>query len=623
MGYSAPRGERFSVREGLGCAVLSAALGLALGAWAAPGGLHGELINPDSAMRLVRLRDMLAAGAPLDAVARDGSGAGVVLHWSHLLDSLLLALAAPLAPGLGWERALRCVAICFGPLCMGALGAALAWSVAPITDRGWRLLAPVLAAIAPPLAAYGLPGVVHHHVLLALSAVMVAGWAGRAAAGVQSEGRSAGAWGAAGLWLSPETVPFTLAAFAAIVLAWLVRPGNRGIAAEARDAGTWFLIVIAAALAVDPPRADPFAPEVDRLSTTWLALASACALAGWLAWLAARQGGRAWQTRLVGAAAAMAPLLAWFAVFPAVLLGPGALMPPTEARAFLGAIAEMQPVRDAGEAAQFLATGLLAVALAGLLAWWNRNLVWAWAALCALATVALGAWHVRFAAYPAALGAMALPVALTWLGRAGVRRRAAGPFLARPAMLLLFLAGPLLGAAGPVAPGPAPEIAADATEACARPPSAALLAQAAGQVVLADPGETPDLLYRTSVFTVGSLYHRGIAAYMRLRAAWRSGPADSVPTEVRATGARWVLLCPGLRRSTLVADLPCKTLEDRLRSGVAPPWLEPAGADVAGWRLWRIADPSCSGSLSCAPRPTLPETDGAGARRDNGRQPPP
>jgi hypothetical protein len=584
--YSVPRGATFGLREGFGCAALAVALVLAAGAWGAPGGLSGELVNPDSAMRLVRLREMLAAGAPLDAVARDGSGAGVVLHWSHLLDSLLLAPAAPLAPWLGWDGALRWVAVGFGPLSIGALGAALAWAVAPLAERRWRLLAPVLAATAPPLAAYGMPGVVHHHVLLALCAVMVAGWAGRAGTGLRGAGRTAGAWAAAGVWLSPETVPFTLAGFAAIIITWLARPSEQRVAAEARDAGTWFLLLVAAALAADPSRADPFAPEVDRLSTMWLALAGACAAAGWLVWLAARWEGAARIRALLGAAGAVAPMLAWFAVFPSVLRGPDAVVSPAEAHAFLDMIAEMQPVRSIGEAAQFLATGLLAAGLAALLAWRTRAPAWAWAALCALAAVALGALHVRFATYPAALGAMALPVALTWCSQAAEARHAAGSLvLARPALLFLFLAGPLMGATGSLAPEAA---AAGAASTCAQPPSAALLVPATGEVVLADPGETPDLLYRTGVLTVGSFYHRGIAAYLRAVAAWRVRPANAMPAEMRATGARWVLLCRNGVRSALVAGLPSDTLEDQLRRGEASPWLQPAGQDAAGWALWRV-----------------------------------
>ena len=103
----------------------------------------------------------------------------------------------------------------------------------------------------------------------------------------------------------------------------------------------------------------------------------------------------------------------------------------------------------------------------------------------------------------------------------------------------------------------------------------------------------PELLYRTGILTVGSLYLRNVAAFMRLRAAWRSGPSDAVPEAVRATGATLVLVCThaGVHagRSSLVGDLPPETLLDRLNRGQVPPWLKEVAKDPAsGHVLYRI-----------------------------------
>lgn len=108
---------------------------------------------------------------------------------------------------------------------------------------------------------------------------------------------------------------------------------------------------------------------------------------------------------------------------------------------------------------------------------------------------------------------------------------------------------------------------------------AALLADHAGQIVMTNPGTSPELLYRTHVLTVGSLYHRNVAAFIRLRAAWCSGPSDIVPAAVRATGASLVLFCPSPARSMLVANLPPDTLLDRLNQGHVPLWLQKLSED--------------------------------------------
>ncbi len=72
-----------------------------------PSVLKGSLINPDSYMRLVRLHETLAQHAPAYIVTRDASGAGMLLYWSHLLDSILLLLAAPLMPLMSEQQALH------------------------------------------------------------------------------------------------------------------------------------------------------------------------------------------------------------------------------------------------------------------------------------------------------------------------------------------------------------------------------------------------------------------------------------------------------------------------------------------------------------------------------------
>jgi len=101
----------------------------------------------------------------------------------------------------------------------------------------------------------------------------------------------------------------------------------------------------------------------------------------------------------------------------------------------------------------------------------------------------------------------------------------------------------------------------------------------------------PELLYRTPIRTVGSLYHRNAVAYLRLRDAWDSPPSDTVPAAVRATEAAYILICPS--RAPPPAPGPADTLWDRLRADRSPPWLTRAGsgeatADAAAPVLWRI-----------------------------------
>jgi hypothetical protein len=79
---------------------------------------------------------------------------------------------------------------------------------------------------------------------------------------------------------------------------------------------------------------------------------------------------------------------------------------------------------------------------------------------------------------------------------------------------------------------------------------------------------------------------------MRLRAAWRSLPSDTVPDAVRSTGATLVLYCSSAARSLLVADLPLDTLLDRMNQGLVPSWLHRLDADPhAGYVLYQVLPP--------------------------------
>jgi hypothetical protein len=188
--------------------------------------------------------------------------------------------------------------------------------------------------------------------------------------------------------------------------------------------------------------------------------------------------------------------------------------------------------------------------------------------------VALAAGHVRFAAVPAALAAAILPILIARFSSAVAGWSDASQALLGTSIIAGFVLLPC-GASF----SPAKAAAGEPAPTCALDHIDALLQGHAGQVVLADVNATPELLYRTDILTAGSLYHRNVAAFLRLRAAWRTRPSDTVPAAVSATQASLVLFCPAPLRSVLVADLPPDTLIDQLNHGRVPPWLRILHAD--------------------------------------------
>lgn len=575
---------------------IAAGADIAIGLDAFPAILRGALVNPDTYMRLVRLRDMLAAHRVLDIVARDNGGAGTLLHWSHLIDGVMLLLAAPLSLAVGEATAVHSAALAFGPLAIGWLGLAIAWAVAPLTQPGWRWLAPLLAVLSPGIVGFAVPGEVHHHVPVAAASVMMAGWALRALGRGAAAGYWLGIWAAVGIWLTPESMPFLLAAFGGLGLFWLLHPENPQSGSALRAAGMTFLVLIAAELAVDPPYGGYGVVEIERLSIVYLGLGAAAAAIGWTLFLLDRRRLPPLRRGALGLLATAAALFLWFLAFPNVLAGPDGLLDARDTRLFFGAISDMQPIRTLPDMLYFLSDGAIAAVAAGVIAIRHRSPLWAYAAFCAVLTIALGALHRRFDTYPEIVAAAMLPVIVSLLDD-GERRRPVAAAL-RFAAIALFL---LLPQAGKFALSAAAAGGSDAAPAagaqCDQLSLARLLRPYSGQIVLTDPGDTPAVLYWSRALTVGSLFHRNIDGFLRARAAWRSRPpADQVPAAVGATHAALVLVCPRPRggggaggRSRLVADLPPDTLYDRLAAGRPPLWLTRAGAAApSGYVLYRV-----------------------------------
>jgi hypothetical protein len=577
----------FTAAEAAICFALASALDVLSGLRSLPGLLQGDLLNPDSYMRLVRLRDIVRLGKPVHVVLRDGSGEGTLLHWSHFLDSLLLVLAAPLRLFLDTDAALHGAALVFGPISVGLLGAAAAWVMAPLADRGWRWMAAVLTALAMPVIAYGLPGVAHHHVLLGLVAAMLAGAAGRLAEGERAAGQMLGAWAAGGIWLSPESMPFILMAFGGGGAAWMLRPADPRIGAGMIRAGATFLLLTCLALAVDPPFAGYAAIEIDRISLVHVTLALGAFGVGIVLMALDPAGTAPWLRAGLGALAGAGIVVLWAALFPDLLRGTDGVSAAADISIMNGATEEMQPIGSVMQGVMTLLNGVLALLLLGWLALSRRSLLWAYAALCVAVILVLGFLHIRFTTYAAVAGAITLPVAISECSRLMGRHAPALQSLARVGLLVVALLANRADAAAALLTADAAAPKTSAT--CSKRGLAAMLAPYAGEVVLSDVNDVPELLYRTQVRTVGSLYHRSVANFMRLRAAWRSGPAETVPEAVRTTSATLILACPGAARSMMVADLPENTLMDRLGRREVPPWLREVAADGAsGFVLYRI-----------------------------------
>ena len=584
-----------------GCFVLAAAVEMIASARGLPHVWRGGLTDPDSYMRLVRITQGLKAGHLVNVVQRDDSGAPLVIEWSRLFDAAIVMLAAPLAPFLGWSAALRWAGVATAPLAAGALGAGLAFAAAPLADAVFLWLPPLIAPLLGGIHGFEPLGVIHYHIIMVAAVAIATGWALRAGgsstgvgstgAGSVGAGVAMGIAGGIAIWIMPETMPWVLLGFVGLGWTWMFRPLGRAVAA----AGLAFFATLAGALWLDPPHGGVLVVEIDRLSVVYVGLGAAVAATGlWLAWLDRRVLDPT-RRAIGGAAGAVACFLAWLAVYPTVALGPYALLPAVQRRLFFNQMLETQPAHGMEQVAVLLGPGLfgLGVTLAGVWLMRRRRLacgIWVIATAGALLAAGLTARFIIFMVFPAAIAAGLLPVALAAVSRhfADRPQRASLARIGLVAALLVVPYAVAIGAAA--ADGKLHSPAKPKAASCALRHIAPLLRPAAGQVVLSGYDAVPELLYRTRIIAVGSLYQHGVAAYLRARAAWRApatGPGPSAA--LLATGARFVLFCPDKSGDAIAATAPADALWPRLRAGHPPAWLQPAGAQTAtGWRLYRV-----------------------------------
>ena len=544
-----------------------------------PAVFAGHLDDPDSYMRLERILQGIAQGHLVNRVARDDSGAGVMVEWSKLLDGVLLVLAAPMAIFAGWRQALFAAGAMLGPIGVGLLGLAFAFAAKPFSERKYLWAAPVAAALLPGLQAFALPGMVHYHILLLVLIALTAGLVVRSWRGDPGWAFLAGLAGGAAIWLTPETMPFVLMAFTALLFRWLETP----IGSTLLGCAAGFIDMLIFGFAIDPPEGGYAVMEIDRLSLVYVLLGLLLLAGALVLWRMATWPPR--RRRVCGMALMLALLLGWIALFPKVALGPYGVMGAADRRAFYGAITEQAPAQNLAALAGFLLPGLLALLFSAVKAvqGGNRAWLWAWISVCAAVALCLGVKFVLFVEFPSGLAAALLPVMLTDIG-AWAKNLPWRRWFVQGALLCLMLVVPRLPlAAGPKTSEP------PASPSCDLLHINNLLAPYAGDIVLADVSITPELLYRTGIVTVGSLYQHGVPAFLRLRAAWRSLPGNSEPPSVAATKAQFILFCPIQGRTELVDGLPPDTLWDALEAGKPPLWLTQVAADrQTGWQLFRL-----------------------------------
>jgi hypothetical protein len=616
------------------CFFIPALANLALGAVLHPWSqlLTDQLADPDSWMRLLRIRQGVQTGWLLNTVTGLGIGHPITLEWSRLYDFVLvgltLTIGAPLLLFVQFMTALQIIGLAATPLWSGLFGLGGAYAVRSLVrpERLW--LIGLALAVIPGCFMLNSFGSIQYHEFILVPLVWSIGLTLHAARRGISESNKViwdfklgGLAAAASIWAMPEIWPFVLCIYAA--LAWAAaspygpEPGSRVGVGGVMVWSSWLAVGLMMADLVDPPvghfaalqavsltQAPPDqwrAVQVDRLSFLYVVM-------GALIWLhslllvvldelrAARRMPR-WLSGcpsivVVPMAAGAIAMLVWLTMYPELISGPWGVMDPADFKIFFATTHEGQPVNTIWDAAGVIAPGLWTVILCCVrLRQARQRQDWsvcgAWIALLAaiLFATALACRFLLFQEFPAVIGAVCLPLVLelAWPHTKSLRS-----FAARLALSCLpFL--PFLTLIGGSIAHPVAAASTATGKSCTVTSSLISLLDSAspGSVVTLTPlDQVPELLYKTRIIAVGGLYQHDVPGFMALRQAWDAPVGGKTPpAEITKAHISQVLFCGG--QNDLDKTATGQRLYTALRAGTPPSWLQLRGANRA-WRLYRV-----------------------------------
>lgn len=548
--------------------------------------------DPDDALRMVQVRDLLAGQGWFDLVQHriDAPGGGVLMHWSRLVDVPIAFVILLLTPVLGQGGAEMAAAIVV-PL--GTFGCALLL----VGRVAWRLLGGEAAGLACLSIALSVPVLAHlrplridHHgwqivlLLVAVNALM--------SRSPRLGGLVAGLAAAAMLSVSIEGLPMAAAICGIAALRWF---RNR----KDRHWFTWTMGWLAGGSAfffLVTRGVQDLATYCDAISPHHIAIFGIGALASWML---ARLEPVPRVALAAGFAGMGAAAIAFYALAaPQCIAGPFSTIDPVAADFWLAGVREGLPIwrQDLPLVLSMLIPAGIAIwaslKLAGQSGGWLRR----WWVDYTLLLVAALLVSLLVARAGAAVGALsAVPIGWQigqWLRAARNSRRSSRRLAGMAATSLALVPSLPVGLVGLVdgsraeAVGPAPSIAR-VTECRLQDVADAIERLPVGEIIAPlDLG--PQILLHTSHSVVATGHHRGDAAIRFQIDSFSADPAEA-GRKLRARGTPYVMTCPGLREQELYAMRAPSGLMAALQEDRAPGWMHPVALPQgSGVRLWRV-----------------------------------
>ena len=575
----------------LACALLAAAV-LVVSTLAGPGpSLSNWLGDPDDALRLATVRDLLAGAPWFDTtLPRVGAPEPLVSHWSRLIDAPLAASIGALSPFFGAEPAELATRMLWPVLLFLSLALVVTHEAQRRAGPLGAVFATILVATSAAALAQFKPGRIDHHNAQILCAVAGLIFLARSATDRRA-GWIAGMLIGLGLAIGYEAIALLLPtlAIAALAAVWQPRAGA-GIARAAAAATA----VLFAALALTVAPLQWFDVRCDALSVN-LAVFAAFATGGlWIARAGASLIGR---VAVLGVGVACGGLL-YAGIEPACLAGPFGQVDAALGPIWLDHVSETSSLLWLGAkhpaaalaAGSFVAAGVMAQA-----ALWRerRDPSDRLAAIVVAVAFPLALWQLKFLPYACWLAAV--PIAV-WAARLNGRASLSPSIIRLAAVVLLSeatldgafsaLISPFRQSAIAVAEGAEP---GDPRRPCFRSANVHTLAALPLGLILADIDLGSYIVALSPHRVVAAPYHR-LAKGILANQAILSGSPSQALKQLETLRVDYVALCAdqaGGRHARLDGRAP---LQARLLSGEHVDGLvELPTSSGAAIRVWKVA----------------------------------
>jgi hypothetical protein len=572
--------------------------------------LSQDFSEPDNAMRLVRMRDMLGGQGWFDSIQqRLNAPDGTPMHWAQWIDALLAAPIALLTPLIGQAAAEIAVAFAW-PL--GLLGVFMFLVVRVAGEVGARdglrreaqWAGAILAALAFPAIDKFAPGSFdHHNVELVLGMAAVLGLMHMRTSRVAAVG--AGAALGLAMATAAEGAPLVAAGLGVVGALWLFQPGV--FANGLRWLGIGVAASSAVMLAVLVPAPDWANPVCDAMGAPF---ASFGVLGGGVAivlsFLPALATDSLIKRTATAAILGAAALAALYLLYPQCAGGGYAAVGEDMSTLWMSQISEARSLASLATTDVALMLSVAGAALAGLVAagfylrsHWRAEHGWILLAFLVISIVVMF-WQIRGSAFATAFavpfGAWAVVIA-----RRVYRARAS-------AIHALAFAGVAAGSAAAAwaSAGDALqstlvsrqtlagyEVRVGDSKACTTPEAFRTLRAAPTGNILNQFALGSGALVWTEHSVLAAPYHRNTEGTMTVIQAMRSG-AEQARETVLASAADYVLICPATPETAFYARNAAagvasdQTLSAMLGRGEVPDWLTPVDIGASPLRLYRV-----------------------------------